>query len=232
MSSHLRYGPSALCSLPWCIVESGEEVGFPEGKCFYFPRGTATRPHALLHQPYRTFPSQLCLLQSLHLPTVSGWSFAQCRCRRPSHHRRHHRKLIQTSASVALTGRATTPLSTVCMSHVTGQTHSGSGMKMISGSCLSASLCSSLSLMHAFVSYTVACHQSLETNLLRSAWNFPIGFPDNVIANRVPGSPNVTPPMSPRTPPGPPPETPVVFSPMTPPELLLHLVSPGTPEEV
>ena len=71
-----------------------------------------------------------------------------------------------------------------------------------------------------------------ETNLLRSAWNFPIGFPDNVIANRVPGSPNVTPPMSPRTPPGPPPETPVVFSPMTPPELLLHLVSPGTPEEV
>ena len=69
--------------------------------------------------------------------------------------------------------------------------------------------------------------------VLRSAW--PIGFPHNVVANRAPGIPAGTPPMTPRTPPGPPPSTPsdVLFMvPMTPPELLDHLLPRGKPSSL
>ena len=74
--------------------------------------------------------------------------------------------------------------------------------------------------------------------MLRSAWIFPIGFPHNVVANRAPGTPPGPPPGTPLgpppgTPPGPPPGTSSDaprFAPMTPPELLEHLVAPGTPE--
>ncbi|CAL1160445.1 unnamed protein product, partial [Cladocopium goreaui] len=56
-------------------------------------------------------------------------------------------------------------------------------------------------------------------------------FPENVVADRGPRTPPGTPPMSPRTPPGPPPGSPTLFAPMTPTELLAHLLPPGTPEE-
>lgn len=64
--------------------------------------------------------------------------------------------------------------------------------------------------------------------MLRSAWIFPIGFPVNELAFRTQSSPAGTPLMTPRTPPGPPPSTPsdaLAFAPMTPPELLEHLLS-------
>ena len=70
----------------------------------------------------------------------------------------------------------------------------------------------------------------------RSAWTFPIGFPENVVdivvASRTrpwtpPGTPPGTPPMTPGTPPGPPPG---VMAPTTPPELLEHLLPPPSPE--
>ena len=83
-----------------------------------------------------------------------------------------------------------------------------------------------------------SCHSLVVgTGVLRacgaqSALCFPMGFPHNVVASRAPGTPVGTPPMTPRTPPGPPPSVPsdVLFmAPMTPPELLDHLLPPGTP---
>ena len=100
---------------------------------------------------------------------------------------------------------------------------------MIAGSFLFAILPrTSLAQMHV-VQLSLTCRwywgpSGLRCSGLRGAF---LWWPTGHLAlQRVP------PPMSPRTPPGPPPSTPsdVLFMvPMTPPELLDHLLPPGTP---
>ena len=120
------------------------------------------------------------------------------------------------------------------------------GMKIISGSSWSAWVFLPLS-MHLSLPFphvpSLLCI-FYQTAILRSAWTFPVDFP-STWPGTPPGTPPETPPRtppwrSPRTPPGTPPASPpgmvaaapVTFSPMTPPELLQHLLAPSTPEGV
>ena len=109
-------------------------------------------------------------------------------------------------------------------------------MKMISGSFWSA--LASLRI-HSFHSRTVTSAQLQDSSTLphRSAWTFPIRFHEGMLRTTWPGTPPGSPPPtppSPHTPPGTPPPTPPTaprtFAPMTPPELLVGLVAPCTPE--
>ena len=146
-------------------------------------------------------------------------------------------KLTQTSSSARKTPHAIASLVTSSCPYVV-EPCASRGMKMISGSFFFAILSPALLAPDACCS--AVTHLSLVLGVLRacgaqSALCFPMGFPHNVVASRAPGTPVGTPPMTPRTPPGPPPSIPsdVLFmAPMTPPELLDHLLPPGRPEGV
>ena len=122
---------------------------------------------------------------------------------------------LVSETSVSETSRAMISLFTLCVLHVHPPRYEDDFWELLVRSSLPALL----SPMHAGLPLVVVSRGSFGPVVLRSAWAFPIEFPENVVADRGPRTPPGTPPMSPRTPPGPPPGSPTLFAPMTPPEL-------------
>ena len=162
-------------------------------------------------------------LQGVQSANIWGLKWSQCSlCLKPT----------QTSSSARRTPHTIASLVTNSFPYVV-EPCASRGMKMIAGSFLFAILPPTSLAPDACCS--AVTHLSLvlgsfEPAVLRSAWCFPIGFPHNVVANRAPGTPAGTPSyVSTHTAWTSTPSDVLFLVPMTPPELLDHLLPPGTP---